>query len=220
MSFNRSGTANAMSGLLSFMAEFKFNQEELLTDFRQRFRSVHGLLTFEQGRKLNWNFLKLLSVIEDDLEWDSVGQIAYLLASAYHETGHDFEPKDEYGRGRGKKYGAAIPLTSSTVAIYYGRGLVQLTWLANYARASLLCNVDFVTQPQRVKDWPFCYFVMADGMRKGWFTGKPLSEFINSTKTDFVNARRVINGLDQAQKIAEYARTFEQLLNAHRKGGE
>lgn len=145
----------------------------MLTAFRLKFREVHGLLTFEKGRTLNTNFLKLISAIEDDLEWDSTAQIAYTLATAYHESGHDFEPKDEFRKGRGKLYGQQVPLTSNTVAAYYGRGLVQLTWLANYARASLLCNVDFVTQPQRVKEWPYCYFIMADGMRKGWFTGKP-----------------------------------------------
>lgn len=197
--------------------QFKFNQETLIAAFRHKFREVHGILTFEKGRTLNTNFLKLISTIEDDLEWDSIPQISYLLATAYHETAHDFEPRDEFGRGKGRLYGQHVQLTANTVAAYYGRGLVQLTWLANYARASLLCNVDFVTQPQRVKEFPYCYWIMADGMRKGWFTGKPLVEYINATKTDFINARRVINGTDKADLIAGYARTFEQLLTAHRE---
>lgn len=212
---------NQRAGRLYFnitMPNFKFNTEELLLDFRRQFKSVHGLLTFEKGRTLNANFTKLMGAIQDDAEWDSIAQIAYLLSSAYHETAHDFEPRDEFGRGKGRLYGQHVQLTANTVAAYYGRGLVQLTWLANYARASLLCNVDFVTQPQRVKEWPYCYFVMADGMRKGWFTGKPLVEYINPTKTDFVNARRVINGTDKAELIAGFARMFEQLLTAHGEG--
>ena len=50
-------------------------------------------------------------------------------------------------------------------------------------------------------------------MRTGSFTGKKLADYINSTTGDYVNARRIINRLDQAAKIKGFAQTFESVLN-------
>ena len=50
------------------------------------------------------------------------------------------------------------------------------------------------------------------GMVKGLFTGKGLSNYLNDTKTDFVNARRIINGTDRAKLIASYAVKFYNFL--------
>jgi hypothetical protein len=49
-------------------------------------------------------------------------------------------------------------------------------------------------------------------MTKGLFTGKKLNDYINNTKTDYVNARKIINGLDRANLIASYAKVFETAL--------
>lgn len=199
------------------MPTFLFDHGPLLLDFRRQFRAFHGPLTYEQGVRVNANFARLVSSVEEDEGWSTLPQIAYVFATAYHETAHDFEPKDEISRGRGMAYGESIPVMGSGHRVtqeefYYGRGLVQLTWLANYAKASLLCGVDFISKPERVKEWPFCYQIMADGMRRGWFTGKSIGDYVNNRKTDYINARRVINGFDKTEQIAEYARLFELLL--------
>ena len=55
------------------------------------------------------------------------------------------------------------------------------------------------------------YRIMSLGMYQGFFTGRKLSDYINDTKKDYVNARRIINGTDRAQ-IADYATSFEQVL--------
>jgi len=197
------------------MPLFVFNKEELTREFRRVFRQFHGPLNHEQGVRTNTNFNKLISCLEDDPAWNNLQEISYLLASAYYETGYDLEPREEYGKGNGKRYGALVFLTRHTTAAYYGRGLVQLTWLGNYARASLVCGVDFVNQPARVMQFPYCYLIMADGMRRGWFTGKSLGDYINATQTDYVGARRIINGQDRAELIATYAKEFAALLISH-----
>jgi hypothetical protein len=39
----------------------------------------------------------------------------------------------------------------------------------------------------------------------GTFTGRAIMLYINASQTDFVNARRCINGVDRAQDIAAIA---------------
>jgi hypothetical protein len=53
---------------------------------------------------------------------------------------------------------------------------------------------------------------MVYGMQKGIFTGKKLGDYISNVKTDYINARRVINGTDRATTIANYAEDFEIIL--------
>jgi hypothetical protein len=60
------------------------------------------------------------------------------------------------------------------------------------------------------------YRIMSLGMRQGVFTGKKLGDYIHGAKADYVNARRIINGLDRAQKIASYATRLEKILRRSR----
>jgi putative chitinase len=61
------------------------------------------------------------------------------------------------------------------------------------------------------------YRIMAVGMRRGLFQGSPLSRYINGDKCDYRGARRVVNGLDKADQIEDYARRFMMLLTVARK---
>jgi hypothetical protein len=47
------------------------------------------------------------------------------------------------------------------------------------------------------------------GLLTGTFTGKKISDFINDAETDFYNARRCNNGLNQAGKIAQLAEKYQ-----------
>jgi putative chitinase len=58
----------------------------------------------------------------------------------------------------------------------------------------------------------FAYAIMSYGMRNGTFTGKRLATYISGAKADYENARRIINGTDQAVRIARYAGRFETML--------
>ena len=58
-------------------------------------------------------------------------------------------------------------------------------------------------------NWPaLSAWVIVDGMMRGAYTGRRLDQFVNKDRQDFRNARRVVNGLDQADRIAQQARDW------------
>ena len=140
--------------------------------------------------------------------------VAYALATAYHETDFTMEPIAEYGHGRGLAYGRPDPQTGQT---YYGRGYVQLTWRHNYARAEGEIGFDLVKTPDNALKPEVAAVVMLRGMTESWFTGVGLNDFFplsNPKFADWVNARRIVNGLDCAARIALYAWHFRDALEA------
>ena len=157
----------------------------------------------------------LLDAFEQDGKL-TVQDMAYMLATAFHETAETMLPIEEYGKGRGRKYGQNIDIDGSRYKglphIYYGRGYVQLTWLTNYKKAGDKICVDLVNRPELALNPSYAAQVMIVGMREGWFTGKKLADYIKAGKADYVNARRIINGTDKAQLIAGYANQFEAAL--------
>lgn len=154
----------------------------------------------------------------------TVSWLAYILATTYHETAGTMKPIEEYGKGAGHPYGEPDPETGQ---IYDGRGYVQLTWKDNYQKAqdevvdfrSMKHNVPLVMQPDLAMEPWVAAQVAINGMAEGWFTGKKLSDYLTDTMTDYVNARRIINGTDKAQAIAAYAEEAEAALHlAHGEG--
>ena len=135
---------------------------------------------------------------------------AYVLATTWHETAFTMQPIAEYGKGVGREYGRQDP---ETHLVYYGRGYVQLTWKRNYERASRELGIDLVHNPELALDPKWASLILFKGMSEGWFTDKGLSTYINISKVDFYNARRVINGTDKAGTIASYAETFREALD-------
>jgi putative chitinase len=55
--------------------------------------------------------------------------------------------------------------------------------------------------------------VLYDGMVHGWFTGKKLLDYFNSTTEDPKNARRIVNALDKADLIAGHYWKFKKALS-------
>jgi putative chitinase len=152
---------------------------------------------------------ELLSFLEADEHITDIRHAAYMLATAYHETGKTFKPIAEYGRGRGKKYGIPDPETAQT---YYGRGYVQLTWKGNYDAESKVTGVDLIHNPDLAMQPEIAYKIMSGGMRHGSFTGVGLSRYIHDDVCDYLHARKIINGMDCAEKIADYAEKIEKAL--------
>jgi predicted chitinase len=91
---------------------------------------------------------------------------------------------------------------------------VQLTWQTNYEKAGKLTGEDLVQFPDKALEPPIAAKILVLGMNEGLFTGVGLPRYINATKCDFYNARRCVNGLDNAKDIAEYANSFLQALAA------
>lgn len=150
-----------------------------------------------------------LSGLSDD-RW-----LAYMLATAFHETAHTMQPIREYGLGKGRKYGQKLKLSGKPYTvpdnIYYGRGYVQLTWFENYANMGKLLNLPLLENPDLALDPSVAAKIMFTGMTRGLFTGRGLGRYFNEN-TDWVNARKIINGLDRAELIAGYAKVFHSGL--------
>lgn len=153
-----------------------------------------------------------------DFGVNDLRRAAYVLATVYHETAKTMQPIEEYGKGKGKRYGQKIDVSGKPYNepnhIYYGRGHVQVTWKSNYAKLTTANNKgwDFVNNPELLLQMIPSVFSVFYGMKNGIFTGKKLSDYINDKKTDFVGARRIINGTDKAELIAIYADKFYEAL--------
>jgi len=131
-------------------------------------------------------------------------QAAYVLATAYLETAHTMKPVREYG---GEKY-----LRSKRYYPHVGMGYVQITWEYNYLKASKKLGVDFVSNPKLLLKPKYAVEILVIGSKEGWFTGKKLSDYITLQKSNFVGARRIINGTNVAGVIAGLAREYDTLL--------
>jgi hypothetical protein len=163
-------------------------------------------------------FRALLTMLQADAEITDPRWAAYMLATARWECAQKWEPIEEFGHGKNHPYGQPVTVVINGTPytnIYYGRGYVQLTWEGNYATMSHALGLGdlLITNPEHLLERPIAYKVMSFGMRHGSFTGASLHRFINENNCDYVNARKIINGLDQADIIAGYAREFEQLLS-------
>lgn len=125
--------------------------------------------------------------------------LAYMLATTKWETGHLMQPVEEWGHGAGRPYGVADPRTGK---IYDGRGDVQLTWKANYAKMGAVLGLDLVNHPELALYPNVAADILFIGMEQGLFTGVGLPRYFNAIADDPVNARRIINGTDHADDIA------------------
>lgn len=157
-----------------------------------------------------------------------IRKIAYMLATARHETAHTFNPIKEYG---GKRYleGMYDPILGKNekrrkMALenentqqgdgvkYCGRGFVQVTWKKNYRKMGEKFGVDLVQFPEKALEHDLAIKIMIYGSEEGTFTGRALGDYINEKETDYYNARRVINGIDKASTIQGYSEKIEKCL--------
>jgi len=143
---------------------------------------------------------------------------AYLMATAAHETDQTMQPITEYGgRKYFEKYDTGklakalgnTPQADGDGYIYRGRGYVQLTGRANYAKAGEWLNLDLLHKPDLALQPTIAAQILVRGCSNGWFTGKKLSDYLPG---DYRGARRVVNGTDKQDVIAGYAREFEAAL--------
>ena len=196
--------------------------------FYDGFRAWREVITEDQVKGLNF----LLAELERDKAIQLVTIAAYILATVFHETAATMLPIREYGRGRGRKYAKVYSwkLADGSIieVVYYGRGFVQLTWYDNYkemnealpkAYPDLIADFErrtgqkfnLVLRPDQALDPQIAYAILSYGMRNGKF-GAKITDHINHQKTDYPNARRSVNVMDKADKIAGYAREFEKIL--------
>jgi len=141
-----------------------------------------------------------------------MGQIAYILATAEHESrlgqwmeelasGWAYEWRSDLGNNR-----------SGDGPRYKGRGFVQITGRRNYTDWSGRLGLDLVSFPEKTAEPEIAAKIMVIGMRDGTFTNRRLGQYIWGSRRDFFNARRIVNHLDRAGHIAAIAEEYYRAL--------
>lgn len=163
----------------------------------------------------------ILDNMYGEYRFDYQSHEASFLAQIKHETGGLFQPITE--RGSREYFNKYEPNTSIGKNLgnvydgdgyfYRGRGFLQITGRENYKRFSKLLMVDLISTPDKALDPTISYKIAYYGVRSGLFTGVSFYRYMNSARTDFKNARKVVNGLDKADKIAKDSETFNYILS-------
>jgi putative chitinase len=164
-----------------------------------------------------------------EAEWP-ISWAACGLSTSYLETAGTMQPIKEYGGpsyfrrmydiegerpAKAKELGNTVP---GDGIMFAGRGYVQLTGRNNYARAAKELGLGLIGNPDLALQPDAAAAIMCRGMEEGWFTGKKLADYLpasgQATVKQFRESRRIINGLDRADDIADYAIRFQKALVA------
>lgn len=153
--------------------------------------------------------------------------LAYILATAHHETGRRMQPiREGFARTNEGAIRAVTSLFSKGIIrtnyalpdgpykhSYYGRGLIQITWHRNYVKMSPIAGTNLEKYPDRALEWQYALPLLFIGMRDGLYTGRKLPSGVG--KTRFPPAlRAIVNGdvKRNGRRISEYAEHFYTAL--------
>lgn len=164
----------------------------------------------------------------DDAVQTGRHELAYVLATAFHETAATMQPVRETLatsdtqaiRRLDAAFASGLLRTVKTPywrrdgegKCWLGRGLVQLTHRRNYELMSQVTGVDLLADPGRAMDMDVSVAILIEGMRRGSFTGHRLDDYFGPGRQDWIGARKIINGKDRAELVAGHAREFARAL--------
>jgi len=99
---------------------------------------------------------------------------------------------------------------------YRGRGYPQVTGEANYAKVSPFVGIDLIADPDRLMEPRIAAIAMLEGMKRGTFTTKKFSDYLDGDNPRWSSARAIINGDVETNglKVAGYAGKFAEALRA------
>lgn len=147
--------------------------------------------------------------------------VAYIMATSVFETSKKMLPKEETGTDEyfrqmydvsGERSAIAVRMGNTEIGDgikYKKRGIIQLLGKKAYQKFGDLIEEDLVNDPSLVLDLKISTRLLVEGMLKGWYTGVTLYNYITPSKTDYTNARRTVNGTDNAKRIALMAEQLE-----------
>ena len=151
----------------------------------------------------------------------TVSERAYVLATAYHETGAFRWLREIWGPTKAQqRYEGRADLGNNVPGDgkrYLGRGYVQITGRRNYADWGRRLGLDLTARPELAEEPETAATILVEGMRLGTFTGQSLADHFGAGRAEYLAARAIVNGTDRAGLIAGYARDFEGALQAVEK---
>lgn len=204
------------------------------------FHGEHGVVRSLFNKRISRQQVRGCELIIDAFEHyqpdGTLPQLAYILATAYHETAYRMWPvretlassdqqainRLESAWRRGRLEWVKTPYWREG---YFGRGFVQLTHRANYegplreAVLDVFPDKDIAVHPEYVLDPEVSAYILIEGMMRGDtglgdFTSSCLEDYVRPGKKDYYTARRVVNPGDRPSynKIASEAELFEAAL--------
>ena len=196
--------------------------------FFTAFRSQVGALDNSQVQGYNAIFDYWDKSNLSDSRW-----LAYVLATAFHETGEYTQPVREgfastdqgsinavtqlFNSGR-ISFNYALP--ESNGKSYFGRGLVQITFGDNYKRLGQAIGIgnQLYDNPSLALDMDIAVKILFKGMVDGLYTGKSLRKYFFEERNDWDGARDIINPGEQSRfqipsKVAGYGQKFLRCLS-------
>lgn len=141
-------------------------------------------------------------------------QVAYVLATVHHEC--RFKSIKEIRAAVGTPVYKMQQKYWPTG--FYGRGFSQLTWRKNYQKFSPVIGKDLVSDPDLVLNPEVGAKILVYGMKHGTFVSNGLTSntnlanYFNDQRTDWFNARRIVNGVFRAEMVAEAAKKILPLI--------
>ena len=182
---------------------------------------IHGALTVRAVHYygIYKNLPELLAQVEEDvarenirgrelmlrcaqvLEVSDLASLCYLEASILLETNQTYNAVEE-------AYWTSDSWRRANIRYYpyHGRGHIQLTWRANYVFATKAFKLQYslVDRPaQLLKNSALSMMIAVAGCKFGWFTGRNMADYFKETKLDFINARKIVNGITSGKRVAK-----------------
>lgn len=140
------------------------------------------------------NFQQFRKLLENDNRYNlTKPQLAYLLATVDYQTGGTFSAASEERLPFGVNTPEDIVAQNLRAAGFHGRGYSGLRGKDAYIGLSQVVGQDLVNNPGKLANPQVSYNVLIEGVMNGLFTGKRLDDYINAQKSDFYNARNVMD---------------------------
>jgi predicted chitinase len=204
------------------------NRETFFASLRRRDSGVFGT-SLSQPQVIGTEAL-LDSCVRNGVT--NAHHVANILAQCYHETGGRMSPVREafassdqqainaldraWAAGRLKWVKTPYWRPDADGKSWFGRGFVQITHKANYAKMGERLRVNLTGNPSLALDPKISADIAVVGMSEGMFTGRKLSDYnfpaaLNAHVSQ--NPRRIVNGQDGTDaRIAGYHRAFHAAL--------
>lgn len=214
-------------------------QKETYMDYKEFFHGEAGVYrTLFRGSMTRSQVAGCERIIHAFCRWEPNGtmhQLAYILATSYHETARRMQPvretlartdeeairKLDRAWARGQLRWVSKPYWRDG---WFGRGDVQLTHERNYKGkihdvVKKQFGADIHKDPSKVLDPEISAYILIEGMMLGDtgvsdFTSFPLEQFVSKKNIDYELARRSVNpgDLPTYRLLAAYAIQFEVAL--------